>query len=536
MEAEVVAYYEVVSQASWLRQFITDLKVFNTQLCASLKHMFNLKTVVYNNTLVLERFDEKAFFSTPLHTAVREGKIRFAKEIVNLKPSFVCMRDHLGRSSLHLALEGRHGELRERNPPPLALEERYQEMEGRGPPDLDLEKYQELVTWLIKIHPELVRVKAKGMVTPLHYAAQIDDEFNLADFLYVCPSSIEDLTVKSETGVHVAIKNRSFKAFKVLLGWLRRFDKEDILKWEDEEGNNALHTAISANQAEVVKLLIKYMDVNGVNDKGLTALDIFYDLQHSLNPEVKQILLGAKAKRASKLNLLNLKTIVIYRLFRSKNLFVRYLCWDLNPVEVIIKSTGFGNLIINRIPLEVQNAVLVVAILIATATYQAALSPPGGNWQDESQVATNNTSVIKNTSAVSLYNIFLNPTFFYRGRSQQQAGHMIQGTPSHFCFLIYNTVAFSSSVCTIIVLVSRFPFFKIIGFSTTLIVLAYCYAVIETSPYPVGSGLWFAFIYLIAIIGPLAYLIPFFLYLRDWMVKLCGRGQLRMGSFEQPKM
>ncbi|XP_031282419.1 uncharacterized protein LOC116140993 [Pistacia vera] len=117
----------------------------------------------YNTTdpLVLERFDEEAFLSTPLHTAVREGKIRFAKEIVNLKPSFVVSGTILG-VLLHLALEGKHGELKELNPPPLALEERYQEMEGRGPSDLDLEKYQELVTWLIKIHPELVRVKAKG--------------------------------------------------------------------------------------------------------------------------------------------------------------------------------------------------------------------------------------------------------------------------------------------------------------------------------------------------------------------------------------
>ncbi|XP_031275292.1 ankyrin repeat-containing protein BDA1-like [Pistacia vera] len=193
-----------------------------------------LFSIVAEDPLVLERIDEMSFVTTPSHAAVSGGKIHFVKEILNLKPSFVGKRDHLGRGLLHLALEGK------------------QLQQERSPRDSGLvEKYQELVTWLIKTHPELIRVKAKGMVTPLHYAAQLNDEINLADFLYVCPSSIEDLTVKSETAIHVAIKNWSFKAFKVLLGWLRHFDREEILKCEDEEGNNALHTAICESHPEV---------------------------------------------------------------------------------------------------------------------------------------------------------------------------------------------------------------------------------------------------------------------------------------------
>ncbi|KAJ0049199.1 hypothetical protein Pint_16742 [Pistacia integerrima] len=286
--------------------------------------------MVAEDPLVLERVDEMSFVTTPLHAA----------------------RDHLGRGLLHLALEGKHLQ------------------EGRSPGDSELEeKYQELVTWLIRTHPGLIRVKAKGMVTPLHYAAQLDDEINLADFLYVCPSSIEDFTVKSETAIHVAIKNWSFKAFKVLFGWLRHFDKEEILKWEDEEGNNALHTAISENQPEL------------------------------------------------------------------------------------------------------------------------------------------------------------------------QAGHMIQGSPAHFFFLILNILAFSTSVTTIIVIINGLPFSRIIGLSTTLIVLAYCSAVIETCPYPVGSGSWYALGYSISLIVSVAYAIPLLLCLRDWFYHtIFGQRQLRLGRFEKPKM
>ncbi|KAJ0049195.1 hypothetical protein Pint_16746 [Pistacia integerrima] len=341
-----------------------------------------LFSILAEDPLVLERIDEKAFLSTPLHTAVRNGKIQFAKEIVNLKPSFVCKRDHLGCSPLH-----------------LALDEKHQEMEGRGPFDLDFEgKYQELVTWLIQIDSELVRVKSKGMVTPLHYAAQINDYSNLADFLYVCPSSIQDLTVKCETVVHVAIKNGSCKALEVLLGCLRHFNKEEILRWEDEEGNNALHTAIAENQTEVVKLLIKYMEVNTKNRQGLTAMDIFYRRHNSLNAEVGEILLSSKAKRASEVAAHPRK---------------------LPLAKCIRKTCGGGAQSINEVPLEVRNVLLVVAILITTTTYQAALSPPGGYWQDDGNLPANNTVINKNTNITSI--------LAGEEPSQQRAGHMIQG-------------------------------------------------------------------------------------------------------------
>ncbi|XP_044476695.1 ankyrin repeat-containing protein BDA1-like [Mangifera indica] len=313
-----------------------------------------LFSILEEDPNVLERIDQVSFVTTPLHTAAREGKIHFAKEILNLKPSFARKRDHIGRSPLHLALEGKH------------------QKKELSPRDLDLEeKYQELVTWLIKHDSEVVRVKAKGMVTPLHYAAQLDDESSVADFLYVCPLSIEDLTVKSETVVHVAVKNGRLKAFKVLLGWLRRFDKEEMLEWKDEEGNNPLHTAVSADQPEMVKLLIGYLKVNIKNSKGLTALDIFYLRQYQglVDAAVGNILLAAKAKTASQLILPSLRD-------SKKTLLAEYFYGGLTCPGKILKRFSLGYRRVDQVPLEVRNVLLVVAILIATATYQAALSPP----------------------------------------------------------------------------------------------------------------------------------------------------------------
>ncbi|KAK3434671.1 hypothetical protein EUGRSUZ_D02131, partial [Eucalyptus grandis] len=44
---------------------------------------------------------------------------------------------------------------------------------------------------------------------------------------------------------------------------------------------------------------------------------------------------------------------------------------------------------------QTRNMILVVATLIATGTYQAALSPPGGYWQDNSDPVTNSTSIVQ---------------------------------------------------------------------------------------------------------------------------------------------
>ncbi|KAJ0106247.1 hypothetical protein Patl1_19428 [Pistacia atlantica] len=112
-----------------------------------------LFSILAEDPYVLERIDEIPFVTTPLHTAASWGKVHFMLEIVNLKPSFASKQDHLGRSPLHLALE------------------RKKLQEGRSPPDLDLEgKYQEVVRWLINYDSQLVRVRAKGWITPLHYA------------------------------------------------------------------------------------------------------------------------------------------------------------------------------------------------------------------------------------------------------------------------------------------------------------------------------------------------------------------------------
>ncbi|XP_044476343.1 ankyrin repeat-containing protein BDA1-like [Mangifera indica] len=415
---------------------LEDQRLKGLQDLAAVGDVDKLFSVLTKDLYVLEDIEKIPLVSTPLHTAVSQGKIHFAKEIVNLKPSFAWKQDERGLSPLHLALEGKHLQ------------------EGQDPRDPDLEwKYQELITWLIKHDSGLVRVKAMGLVTPLHYAAQVDDESSLAEFLHVFPSSIEDLTVKSETVVHVAIKKGSFKAFKVLLGWLPRVHKLGILYREDEEGNNALHTAVSASEPEMVKLLLRYMGVNERNSKGLTALEMFnhYQCQGLVNAEVGDILRATEAITASQLHRPSQESSLVEK-FSQKIRFI----------------SGLGNRGVDEIPLETRNILLVVAVLVATATYQAALSPPGGFWQDNSnpQPAANNASTEP---------------------SEHHAGKMILRSRGQSIFLAANSLAFFTSLCKISALAVGLPFENMSLVMIFWMSISYYFSIHETMNFTEGS-------------------------------------------------
>ncbi|XVE57554.1 hypothetical protein DITRI_Ditri04bG0099700 [Diplodiscus trichospermus] len=292
---------------------------------------------------ILDRIDQIPIVDTPLHIAARAGKAHFAMEVANLKPSLARKLNPMGHSPFHLALQ---------------------------------HQGTKMVRGLITTNSQLIRVKGKGMITPLHYLAQTNDADLLAEFLSACPSSIEDTTVYCETAVHIAVKNCSIKAFKVLLGWLRRVNKEDIMNWKDEDGNTALHIATSINQTEVVKLLIKHVKVNVKNLNGLTAMDIFHHQGTMQNVEMGKILGGGKAKKASDLP--------------SDVTLGDYFSRDLSLIEKRDKYFGIKS---RENRSDVRSVVLVVAILIATATYQAGLSPPGGYWQDDyNSLAKNGTN------------------------------------------------------------------------------------------------------------------------------------------------
>uniref|UniRef100_A0A2N9FFF3 PGG domain-containing protein n=1 Tax=Fagus sylvatica TaxID=28930 RepID=A0A2N9FFF3_FAGSY len=286
---------------------------------------------------LLEYIDGLPFVDTPLHIAASAGHISFAMEMMRLKPSFARKPNPDGFSSIHLALQNEE---------------------------------INMVHRLLQVNQDVVHVKGKKGITPLHYAVETDNLDLLATFLSVCPDAIEDVTNQNETTLHIALKYDKLDAFKLLVGWLgqnstknARIWERTTLNWKDEEGNTVLHIA-------VVKLLLASrddIDINVKNSDGKTAWDILQEQTQVNNKEIKVMLRRGRALPAS-----SLPTVTSYATYLRRPKFI-----FLEKLRKNYFRERTRRLDDNR------NALLVVAILLITVTYQGVLSPPEGFWQDD---------------------------------------------------------------------------------------------------------------------------------------------------------
>ncbi|KAJ0229299.1 PGG domain-containing protein [Hirschfeldia incana] len=307
---------------------------------------------------ILCHFDKVRFCETPLHIAAEKGQNHFAMELMILKPSLASKLNASGFSPMHLAMKNNH---------------------------------IRMVRGFVAINSSLVRIKGRGGTTPLHHVAQ--------------------------TAVHIAVKNQQLMAFKVLLGWIKRVNKEEILEMKDEDGNTVLHIAASINQTVVMKLLRRTVKLKTKNLEGKTFMDILQPPQSHCFPEARRSLHNFKERL----------------LCRSPMTLAGYLTKNLSFIERRNNLLGLSNLsLTSEMSVHTSNrrdATLVVAILIVTATYQAGLSPPGGFWQDN---------------------------------ENHPAGQMIMSFSDAFLFIGLNDFAFISAIYVIMVLIIGLPMWKLV--------------------------------------------------------------------------
>ncbi|XP_023892738.2 ankyrin repeat-containing protein BDA1 [Quercus suber] len=359
--------------------------------------------IIQEDGKLLKHIDEFQFVDTPLHISASAGHFLFFCEMMILQPSFVNKRNPDGYTPIYLAL---------------------------------LNGHIEIVHQLLQHDANLVYVAGREGMTPLHYAATTNDLALLDNFLSVCPNSIKYVTIRNETALHIALKCDKLEALKFLVGWLLRKSSclRKILGQKDVKGNTVLHIAVLRNQTQAVSHLLDswvWRFVNIINEKNLegkTALDILEGQRRQGvdNIEMRVLLESAGALTAS-----SLPTVT--------SSYANYL--RLPGICEATKIIFFGNQWRESMSDGNRNALLVVAALLVTVSYQAAITPPGGLWQDD--LFKPNTTDVLRRSSDDLYK--LNITAPHR------AGLAIAKDTFRFAMFVgCNSVIFYSSIADIL--------------------------------------------------------------------------------------
>ncbi|KAL6349427.1 hypothetical protein AAG906_034084 [Vitis piasezkii] len=292
-----------------------------------------LLKLLESDPLILERVATTTA-DTPLHVAAMLGHLDFAKEVLKHKTNVVEYVKELnqhGYSPIHLAAANGH---------------------------------VNVVEMLLGISHELCYLRGKGGLTPLHYASIKGRADTISLLLSSSPLCVVEETERGETALHIAVRNNQLEALRVLVEGLKRSNNLVIINWKDREGNTILHLAAARKNHQAVELLVNCKDgipgvleVNATNKSGLTALDLFILCPCESGS-------GAKTMR------------LLGRLGAAR-------AQDSNPMAQVAREgikdleSYFEFRLDRDNPSDVRNALLVVSVLMATATYQAGLEPPG---------------------------------------------------------------------------------------------------------------------------------------------------------------
>ncbi|KAF5934233.1 hypothetical protein HYC85_030404 [Camellia sinensis] len=360
---------------------------------------------------------------TPLYIASMAGHLNFVRKILELRPKFTEVLNQDGFSPLHITSANGY-----------------------------LEIVKELLS--LNVNRDLCTLMGRDKRIPLHYVV-IKGRIHVMDKLLAASlDSVEHVTVRGKTALHLAVKNNQIEALRVLVEHLKNIKKEGVLNMEDEHGSTILHLAISGryhlgksiNYEQVVDLLLgehsitrAVVEVNSLNKNNLTALDVLLSFQRRAGDrEIEDVLRQASAKRArdlhtSTLALTSQNQGVTTNLSNDWSVTIE---WTLPPGRQLLDYFKYDKF--RDSSSETRNTMLVIAILIATATYQAVLSPPGG---DNTNNGTNSTNNGTDTTKPHI------------------AGQSVMSSLSVFwcLFLVSNSVGFFTSLYMINVLTRGFP-------------------------------------------------------------------------------
>ncbi|KAH6825028.1 hypothetical protein C2S53_005093 [Perilla frutescens var. hirtella] len=403
-----------------------------------------------------KEMDGMKFTETPLHCAAAAGNTAVVLEILSLMPCLGKKLNPEGLSPLHVAIKAGH---------------------------------RDMARTLSLFDSQLVRVKGKGGMTPLMQCAAGagDDEGRklLAKFLLSCPQSVADVNNRGQTVVHVALENQQCDAVCVLVDWLTRRDQiSSVLNVKDFNGNTVLHAAAQFGCVKGARKLVDLVKLNRLNSNKETAVDVAEEFNQK---EVLEVLRNKGARSRSESSPTTTTT--------------EYVLTKPTFFEAISRKYHY---LTQELTLDMRSAILVVAALIVTATYQGVLQPPGGVYPpaDAPSPAPAPAALLHTRLPRRLVSEIEVPP-------PHTAGQMVMKENQFRYFIPSNSFAFALSAVIIIFVVPGSPVFLILHLCLVFMCFSYLLALDAISAYTGISNM----IYIMAsyaIVG--AFLVKLFYY------------------------
>ncbi|ESR66272.1 hypothetical protein WN944_002526 [Citrus x changshan-huyou] len=357
----------------------------------------SLLKLLQEDALLLDRSMVSCYSETPLHIASMLGHENFVREILSRKPELAGELDSRRSSALHLAAAKGH----------LGI-----------------------VLKLVSVNPKMCCACDRDGKNPLHVAAMKGHVNVLRELVQVRPKACRILMDRGETILHACVNYNQLECLKLLVETL---NDHEFVNSKDDDGNTILHLAVIDKQIETIKFLTDScttLEVNAVNANGFTALDILARRKLDVNWTIGELLrcAGARSQKETGQPAPGITQTPTGSIITSHSGDPSNQGRE-RPEKVRKKQEDEWSE-------KKSNALMVVASLIATMAFQAALNPPGGVWQDDSQA--NDTSPHDAGSSIMLTNV---ETVYY-------------------LFFGFNTTGFVASLSIILLLISGIPFFK----------------------------------------------------------------------------